>query len=174
MPRYVLMPPTGFTFLELLISLAVLGILLGFALPSFQSLLERAALSASVHKLAAHIALARNSAVVRNQRVTLARLSGSDWSQGWTMFTDPNHNAVQDQDERLLAQDEPAKGILVYGNGSMAQYISFNALGEPVQLNGAFLAGTMLFCSEHKFALALVMSKSGRVRLDKATTKPCP
>ncbi|OYY73478.1 MAG: hypothetical protein B7Y40_09210 [Gammaproteobacteria bacterium 28-57-27] len=174
MPRFASLIPTGFTLLELLVSMAILGILLGFALPSFQTLLERMALSASVQKFNAHLALARNSAIMRNQRVTLVRLSSTDWSQGWVLFTDANHNAVQDIGENLLAQGEPSGSTRIYGNGQMAQYVSFDALGQPVQLNGAFLAGTMLFCTQHNYAQTLVMSRTGRVRLDKSPTKPCP
>ncbi|MEQ7359547.1 prepilin-type N-terminal cleavage/methylation domain-containing protein [Xanthomonas campestris pv. campestris] len=54
-------PAKGYTATELLIVMAVLGLLAAIALPSFSSLIERQRLQTRVHLLTAHLALARSS-----------------------------------------------------------------------------------------------------------------
>jgi type IV fimbrial biogenesis protein FimT len=57
---------TGFTLLELMVTLAVLGILLGIAVPSFQSSLTNSRLTTAANDLVGALQAARSEAIKRN------------------------------------------------------------------------------------------------------------
>lgn len=60
----------GFTLVELMVTLAVLAVLLGIAVPSFQNITNRNRLTAITNEMVAALQLARVEAVRRNARVT--------------------------------------------------------------------------------------------------------
>jgi type IV fimbrial biogenesis protein FimT len=85
--------PAGFTLVELLVTLAVLGVLLGIGVPSFRASLERQRISAAIFMVAAQFATARNTAITRREIVSLCPSTtgagcdeGLDWSGGWLMY----------------------------------------------------------------------------------------
>ena len=69
----------GFTLLELMIALAIAGVLAAMATPSFAELLARQRLQAVAHQLQADIALARQEASRRGQTVYLSFRTGARW-----------------------------------------------------------------------------------------------
>ncbi len=70
---------SGFTLLELVIALTLVGLFGAMALPSFASLVARQRLHAAAHHLQADIALARQEAGRRAQAVHLAFQPGAQW-----------------------------------------------------------------------------------------------
>jgi prepilin-type N-terminal cleavage/methylation domain-containing protein len=84
---------TGFTFIELLLVLAILGLVGLLALPSLQALLERGRAELARDQLHNDLQSARVRALQLGQALRLARLSdctwattvGSDWSCGWQL-----------------------------------------------------------------------------------------
>ena len=80
----------GFTLVELMVTLVVLAVLLGIAVPSFTDVTLGSKLRAQANDLAAGAALARSEAVKRNQPVTLCAsadgatcAASGGWQQGW-------------------------------------------------------------------------------------------
>ena len=69
----------GFTLLELMVALAIAGVLAAIATPSFADLLARQRLQAVAHQLQADIALARLEAGRRGQTVQLRFHTGARW-----------------------------------------------------------------------------------------------
>lgn len=76
---------SGFTLTELLIVVAVAGILAAIAVPSFQSLTQSQQAKNASFELFSSLSLARSEAIKRNGNVTLAPLVAGDWGQGWTI-----------------------------------------------------------------------------------------
>lgn len=75
----------GFTLLELVITVAVLAIALGIAIPSFQGITNRNRLTGVANEMVAAVQLTRMEAIRRNARVTLcpstdgATCGGDNW-----------------------------------------------------------------------------------------------
>ena len=86
----------GFTLVELLVVIAVLGLLTSLAAPGMSSYLARRSVSAASSTLAADLRYARSEAVKRSGYVTVCRSTdgtscagaGGSWSGGWIVFTD--------------------------------------------------------------------------------------
>lgn len=79
--------PAGFTLLELVITVAVLAIALGIAVPSFQGITNRNRLTSVANEVVAAMQLTRMEAIRRNQRVVMCpstngtTCSGANWTR---------------------------------------------------------------------------------------------
>jgi len=87
---------TGFTLVELMITLVVVGILLAAALPQLETFTKNNRLASQTNDLVAAIQLARTEAVKRGVNTVVcastdqASCSGNnaDWVSGWLVFSD--------------------------------------------------------------------------------------
>lgn len=70
----------GFTAIEMMVVVAILGILTTLALPSFQDTLERRHLVAAAESIASDLRWARSEAIKRNTTITVTFAEGSSWS----------------------------------------------------------------------------------------------
>jgi type IV fimbrial biogenesis protein FimT len=95
--------PKGFTLVELLVCLAVLGVMASFAIPSWQRLQERSRVEATRDQLMNDLQTARVRALQRGETLQLARLhdctwgtsNNSDWSCGWQLVVKANQTVIQ-------------------------------------------------------------------------------
>lgn len=104
-------PQSGYTLLELMTAIAILGILLGIAVPSFREYTRNSRATAAQNDLVTSLALARNESLKRSRAVTVCAstdsltCSGStDWSTGWIVFTDGGAAGVVDAGIDALLQ----------------------------------------------------------------------
>ncbi len=74
----------GFTLVELVTVLAIMGILAAIAAPSFTDMIARQRLRTGAFDLVGDLLLARSEAIKRNETVTVAA-SGATWAAGWTV-----------------------------------------------------------------------------------------
>ena len=72
----------GFTMAELMIAIAVLGIILGIAVPSMQSFILNQRVRSASFDLTSDLLFARSEATKRNANVMIAANGGS-WQNGW-------------------------------------------------------------------------------------------
>lgn len=88
----------GFTLLELLLAVAILGILLALAIPAYRDLIASQRVKSAISDLNTAMVFARSEAVKRNGVVTLTPAAGG-WAAGWRI-ADP----VSDDNPDLLNQ----------------------------------------------------------------------
>jgi prepilin-type N-terminal cleavage/methylation domain-containing protein len=90
----------GFNIIELMVTVAVLGVLLGIGVPGLQALIQNNRLTSQINLLSTSLAFARSEAIKLNERVvvcvstngTQCAAPGSDlgWDDGWLVFVDRN------------------------------------------------------------------------------------
>ena len=101
----------GFTIIELMIGLAVAGILLAIAVPAFNDLQARNALRATSADFITAINTARIQAVNLRTDVTLKPISGSDWGAGWmieypaSVITEENQEFQPTGSGKIVSED---------------------------------------------------------------------
>ncbi len=180
----------GFTLVELMIAIAVLGILLALAVPSFQGLIASSRLTAATNDMVSALAQARSNAIKTGNRITLCPssngtscASSGTWEQGWISFIDTDRtgtSAAVDTGETVLTSNQAMPtGIIINGN---LTYVSFSADGMPKTLTGGIGAGTMRVCntsgalSNDNRTRDLVMNSVGRISITKTTgvAATCP
>ena len=72
--------------MELMIVLAILGVLVGVAAPNFSVLMAERSVASETKRMIAALKLARSESRARGATVTVSRPAGSDWSDGLQVF----------------------------------------------------------------------------------------
>jgi type IV fimbrial biogenesis protein FimT len=174
----------GFTLLEALLVLLVLGVLLALAVPGMTDLQARYRLQAEAGAFRNSLVLARTEALRRQQRVTLcARASDAPrcdsqgaWQNGWWVFADDNDNAALDAGEAVIETHAPlTSGVHVGAKATVKGYFSYGAEGRSETLNDAFIAGTWRFCRvDSPGGWQVVVNAMGKPRVEAYEAQVCP
>ncbi|SFV35520.1 MULTISPECIES: GspH/FimT family pseudopilin [unclassified Pseudoxanthomonas] len=143
---------SGFTLVELIITLAVLAVLIAMAVPSFTALINSNRLAAQSNELVAGLQEARLEALRSNRRVTVCRstdgatcntAAGATWTR-WISFVDTNGNAAVDGGEVLLRSSSIKAPLEVR---STNQSLTFRADGMVrVNATGVLVNNTLNVC----------------------------
>lgn len=155
----------GFTLLEVVVVLAIAGILAMLALPSAKSFLLQARVDSELALLHRTVSTARTAALQKGVSVTFCPLQSNachaDWSQQLSLFVDQNRNRIRDNNEELLLSLDAVIATDTRKYPRVA--VTFRADGS---LDG-FMNGTFVYCPEredHPDSDGVVVSQTGRVR----------
>ncbi|WOE42220.1 GspH/FimT family pseudopilin [Acinetobacter chinensis] len=137
----------GFTLFELIVTIAVIGIIAVLAVPSFKNLMASQEAKKNVQILNSVIQLAKSQSVThRTNTVLCSSADGSScqanqWATGYILFLDRNKNGAVDSGEKVIQSEETGLkyGTLTWvGSGSVA-YLTFRKPnGLPIGSNGTF------------------------------------
>lgn len=162
---------TGFTVLELMVTLSIAAILLVSGLPALQQFTQRQHMKAALGNLHKDLLAARSEAVFRGGDVVAcpgAPGSGctgaADWSGGWIVFADINGDRLWQAGEPLLRHGQVFERLRITGS-SGRRFVRFYPDGSAPGSNGS-----LWFCGPGGPAQArrLVISNVGRIRRDLA------
>ena len=109
----------GFTLLELLFAIAMVGILAALALPAFDGSVSRARITSNTNQMVGAINLARAEAVDRGIVVAVRPITG-----GWEVVADPNGTA-----EQIRIFEPSSSNVNISTTPSDLSGIFFNANG---------------------------------------------
>lgn len=105
---------TGFTITELILVVAVLGILASLAVPGFRSLTQSQQVKNASFDLFSSLSLARSEAIKRNGNVTLTPVDTDDWGQGW---------AITSAGGESIRSQSALKGVSISATGTPASVV---------------------------------------------------
>ncbi len=172
----------GFTLLELVVTVALAGILAATAVPSFQDLVKENRLTSQVNDFIAANNLARSEAVRRGSFGALCASSdgvncatAGGFAQGWIVFADDGSSrcTVEEEEEVLRVRTalEPLNA-----NGSSRQTVNGPSNVRCLRYKADGLLdgvsnGTFRFCDdrdgENNTARHVVLNRTGRVRVQR-------
>ncbi len=101
---------TGFTLYELMITLMVIAIILGFGIPNLRNFTLNSRITGAANDLHAAFMMARTEAAHAKTNVTIcasadpmgAANCGGTWDQGYVVFIDDDADQVRDAGEAIL------------------------------------------------------------------------
>lgn len=167
---------TGFTLIELMVTIAVLAILLSIGIPSYQNMVLNNRIVAQANQVVTALNYARSEAVKRAASATVCSTNGgaacagsTNWSTGWMVFADANGNGTVDGGETVL-RVWPALNAGNTLNTGDRQRITFNATGFATGFDGVFRLCDKRGAAE---ARAISINAMGRSYAAKGATQ-CP
>lgn len=152
----------GFTLLELLIVLGILGVLLGLGLPLLSP--NRLALDTAARSLAAQVTRARLEAIRQNTFAGL--MIFTEGAGGYAIFTDKNGNRAYDPGEAIqlvrFGQGDWARVRLDPSRSTLGNMpILFDSRGVPAKP----ITGTITLTSSTA-TRKVIISQQGRARVE--------
>jgi type IV fimbrial biogenesis protein FimT len=157
----------GFTAIELMIVLTIVGILAVLAVPSFRDLIVRMRIKNAASDLHTSLWFARSEAIKRNAAMVVRPVNAADWSQGWSVTVQAGGAVLTRQDPYPQITFTPTNAA--YVAAPLASVI-FAANGRQNGSGGAGIA-LVLTATDYPSAAArcVVLDPSGRptVRQDR-------
>lgn len=164
---------SGFTLLELIITLTLISVVTAFAIPSMTSFTKNDRLVTNINSMVGHLAYARSEAVKRSQQVSICvsnntdtpapSCTGGGWEDGWIVYIDADANNSFDAGEEVIKAHGPFTG-----NNA----VTINNVGTQVIYdNRGYLAsntGSLLLCDDRNgpHGKTINFSMTGRVRME--------
>jgi type IV fimbrial biogenesis protein FimT len=176
---------TGFTIIELMVTLALAAIVLMAAVPSFNQIIKSNRLTANVNDLVYAVSLARSEALKSGGASVCASSDGATcddvlWKQGWIVFTDFDGDCAVDGGEQVVKVFDAIADVNDIQSVDGIKCVAYGSNGYLTAGNGnlAAVAGIkrdFLFCDDRTDANAgrqININTAGRPTT--ATYNGCP
>jgi type IV fimbrial biogenesis protein FimT len=171
---------SGFTMIELMMTIAIGSIVLMLAVPSFRYVTNSNRIAAEINGLLGDLQFARAEAIKEGQTVTVcvstsgtACTGGPAWQGGWIVFSDPTNTAVVGAGGVLRVQ-KPFSGTDTFtASPNTLTKVPFNREGYA----GGIANGTLITLhdstSTSAWTRCLTLNFIGQVATEKANGTTC-
>jgi len=157
---------TGFTLLELMITLTIAAILMSMAVPNYREFIMNNRMTTATNDFVTTLAMARSEAVKRGEGVTIcssddmATCTASAWNQGWVVMVTSS--------SELLRVHEPLDSAITLTNAATNTSIEYRPTGF---LNGG-AANSFSLCDNRTGETGRQIDISGTGRPTNITPYP--
>lgn len=128
---------SGFSLIELMITIAIVAILLALAFPSFEGSLRSNRVATGTNELMASLSLARSEAIRNPTGAALCTSTdgaacGGDWNDGWMVWVDLDGDGIPDPGERVVRYVQANDRLVLAATSSSADEtkIRFDSRGR--------------------------------------------
>ncbi len=158
----------GFSLLELLIVLNLLGLMLAIGWPSLQEMLARQHAQSYIRQFQQHLNFARIMAISSGRVVTFCpRHSGQCLNQWWQIPVQINQQQKNNELKLIRLLDQPKDSHWLYYNREQIQFRQDGSLQ-------ALQNGTFVYCAkQYDWHYTLTLSQAGRSQSE-FVPAPCP
>lgn len=150
----------GFTLIELMVTIVILGLLMALAMPSYSVWIQNTRIRSAAESFVNGLQLARNEAVRRNSSVEFVVGTGSAWTVQCTAITPgcPDTNAIQ---SRSVGEGSSSDVTVAPSNGGTIRFDSFGRMTSPVPG-----AGSTVWFNIDNTQLSAADSRDLRITID--------
>ena len=186
---------SGFTLIELMVTIAVAGVLIAVGLPQMSIFFKGSNMVAVPIDFRQDILFARSKAITLGNRVSICKsanagaatpacaVDATGWENGWFVFVEGqnvgNEIGVYTADDgAVLRVNDGVKGsavTIMAADAGIDDFIAFTSRGVPKLTNGSTQSGLFRVC-EGTSKRGVVLSAAGTVRVTKNAAKigTCP
>lgn len=158
----------GFTLIELMVTIAVLGLSLAFGVPAFQNSLANSALRSSTMEMITALNVARAEAVNQRKLIALKAVNG-DWNDGW--MVDYSADGTGDWDADDATQTEPLQRFNKRGTVTLAEangvtLVEFRSTGLMTDDAGSAETLSITICDDrdNEIGRTIVVNQFGKLQ----------
>lgn len=176
---------SGFTLIELMVTISIAAVLLAVGVPSFVAFQRNSELTGAANSLLSAINAVRGEAMKENTNSFIVPNTGG-WVNGWTLFVDNDLDNTKSAGDRIIATyNTPLPSyfeVVPTGSaGATVPYLSFNGSGYPRTTSGNFGNASLNIrrndisgAPQLEQTRRVMISKNGRVRVCKPTSASDP
>lgn len=157
----------GFTIIELMVTVVIAGILMGLAVPAFNTTIRANRMATQANLLIGSLNIARSEAVKAGRTATVCVSSDpnkvtctgeTDWAVGWLVWVDDNGDTVFDANEVRRSNDSLPPNMTFTSAATSVQYSAQGA---------ANAVAAMSLCDDRvgETGRLLSISNTGRVNV---------
>jgi type IV fimbrial biogenesis protein FimT len=162
-------PTEGFTLIETMVVLMVMGVLVGIGMPSFLNLIEKIRTESEAEILVESLRTARLTAIEERKDVVICTSNnGTDcngtWKDGFILFRNTDGNDTRSSTEEILFQHQFRTDVTVKTGSGTNQNVFFNPNGWTP---GS--AESLLVCAKagsNTNGYRIVINRAGRLRIE--------
>ncbi len=164
----------GFTLFELLIVIAIAGIVAGLAIPSFNTQIRNNSSVAVSNEFSDSLGFARSEAIKRADRISVCSsrtgtACDGEWRQGYIVFVDDaaNDTAVAPVVGEILKYWQPPRGAIEFNvefGGAATNFLRYTSAGTLARVNpNPLTASIKLTGCQGNYARNISINASGQV-----------